>query len=430
MPKICLVTLGCPKNIVEGENIAGMLRAGGWELTTDLNSADAAVIHTCSFILDAKKESEEVISNISKLKRTGILKKIAVTGCLVQSEGRKLKEKFKCADIFLGTGQLSKLPEALNKESALELSNPGGFFSSGAPRLLSSSLPSAYLRIAEGCNHKCSFCVIPKLRGKYKSRAKGEILKEARELVALGIKEINVIAQDTTYYGKDLYGKPVLAGLLRDIAGIKGIKWVRLMYAYPSTLTKDVVKVIRSEKNICKYIDIPVQHVSERVLKMMGRPGDVKTIVRHLKKEIPGLVLRTTLIVGFPGETKKEFDELAQFVSEGWFDHLGVFEYSAYGGTAACSLRGIVSARVKRERRNELMLRQKMVVAAKNKSLLGTKVDVLIESNKNNKTCSGRTAYHAPEIDGGIIVKGVCRPGRFVKAVITGYKGYDLKADL
>lgn len=430
MSKICLVTLGCPKNIVEGESIAGLLRAGGWELTTNLTDADAAVIHTCSFISDAKKESEDVINSLSRLKIKGKLKTIAVTGCLVQREGKSLREKFKGVDVFIGTGALGSLTDLLEKGAGLDITRPGGLLESSVPRLLSSSLPSAYLRIAEGCNHKCSFCIIPGLRGRYKSRKKEDILSEAKDLADCGIKEINIIAQDTTLYGKDIYSKPSLPVLLNDLAGIKGFKWIRLMYAFPGTVTGGLIDVIKNEEKVCKYIDMPVQHINDKVLKLMGRPTGAKNVIRRLKDQIPGLTLRSTVITGFPGEKEKEFRELADFVSEGWFDHLGVFEYNPIEGTPSSRLSGRPSARVAGARKKELMLRQQKVVRSRFESMKGDTVEVIIESRQDDDRCTGRASFQAPEIDGGMIIKGSRRLGSFVKVKITGSKGYDLKADL
>ena len=430
MSKICLITLGCPKNIVEGESIAGLLSAGGWELTTDLSAADAAVIHTCSFISDAKKESEEVINSLLRLKNKSRLKTLAVTGCLVQREGRSLKNRFKGVDIFIGTGSLESLPGLLEKGVGFDIAKPGGLLESSVPRLLSSTLPSAYLRIAEGCNHKCSFCIIPGLRGIYKSRRRGDILGEAKYLAACGIKEINLIAQDTTLYGTDIYKEPSLPRLLREIAGIDGLKWIRLMYAFPGTLTASVMNAIKDEEKICKYIDMPVQHVSDKVLKLMGRPKGVQKVIRRLKESMPGVTLRSTVITGFPGEKESEFRELADFVSEGWFDHLGVFEYSPLSGTPSSRFHGKPSAAIAEERKKDLMLRQKKVVRSKFSSMIGCTVEALVESVKNMNTCIGRTSFQAPEIDGGIFLKGRRSPGSFVKARITGYDGYDLKAEL
>lgn len=426
--KLCLVTLGCPKNIVEGESIAGLLESKGWSLTTDLLSADAAVIHTCSFIADAKNESEDTIRAILRLKKSGRLKRVAVTGCLVQREGKALKDRFKGVDVFAGTGAdaIEMLPSALNDGNAELITKPGGYLESSAPRLLSSDLPSAYLRIAEGCNHKCGFCIIPAIRGKFHSREQNAILEEARGLVGCGVKEIILIAQDTTLYGKDIYGKPALAALMKKIAKIDGVKWLRLMYAYPATISPGLIDVIRTEDNICKYIDMPVQHVSDNVLKLMGRPCGVKKIIKNLKERVPGLSLRTSIITGFPGETAKDFKELCSFVSEGWFDQLGVFEYDPVAGTPAASYKGKISSRLKSERKKQLMLIQKRVLRKKFKAMTGTIVEALVESNISENVYAGRTSLQAPEIDGGIIVKGKCSSGEFVKVKITGHRGYDL----
>lgn len=428
MPKLCLVTLGCPKNIVEGEHIAGLLESKGWTLTTDILHADTAVVHTCSFIADAKKESEEAIKAFSAIKRSKRLRLLAVTGCLAQREGSAFKERFPEIDVIAGTGAeaIRALPSALGAGRGVMVSKPGGFLDPDTPRLLSSTLPSAYLRVAEGCNHKCGFCVIPSLRGRYHSRRRENIIREAKGLAACGVKEIILIAQDTTLYGKDLYGTSALPALMESMAAIEGIKWVRLMYAFPSTLTPATVKAIRGNDKICKYIDMPVQHTADSVLKRMGRPAGVKKLVRGLKEMIPGLTLRSTLITGFPGETESEFKEVCAFVSEGWFDQLGVFEYSPMPGTPASRLRGAVSDRVKKERKKTLMLIQKNVVKRKFRCLKGKTFEAVVEARNGDGTFMARISMQAPEIDGGLIIRGKCAVGSFVKVKITGFRGYDL----
>lgn len=431
MNKVCLITLGCPKNIVEGENIAGILRGQGWELTTDIRAATSAIVHTCSFIADASEESSKTIKSLARLKKHGNLKKIIVSGCMVQKEGEKIESLFPFADGFIGTGNLERISELLGDGRKFISAPAGGLTESLYPRLLSSSLPSAYLRISEGCNHRCSFCVIPGLRGAYRSRTMESIIREADELSACGVREIVLIAQDTTCYGLDLYKRFALPELLRKLAILSKIKWIRLLYAHPSGITDELLDTILSEKKICRYIDIPLQHVSERILKLMGRPPMARLAIERIKERIPGLSLRTTFIVGFPGETQKDFKELLSFVSEGWFDQAGAFAYSAEKGVKAFNMPGRVASTIMKSRIKKLMTAQKKVVEYKNELRIGDTEEVLVESlSGRNDLLKGRTRFHAPEVDSSILIKGKASPGSFIKAKITGYKGYDLLGEI
>lgn len=425
MPKLCLIALGCPKNTVEAEGMAGLLSSRGITLTTDIAAADYALVHTCSFINDARDESSRAIRALSRLKEEGKLEKIFVTGCLVQQEGKKIAELFPTVDGFIGTGELDKLPGLIRGGPRILCGKAGGLLDPGAPRLLSSSLPSAYLRLAEGCNHRCGFCLIPRLRGKYVSRPEGSILREAEELAECGIEELNLIAQDTTYYGYDRQARFGLPSLIRKLAKIRGIRWIRLLYAYPSTVSTELLKVIADEEKLCKYIDIPLQHVSGNVLERMRRPRNARETVRRITGAVPGISLRTTMIVGYPGETEKDIAELADFVSEGWFEHLGVFEYSHHPDAPSARLGGQVPAGAKRERRREVMAAQKKAVRKKNLSRVGKTYDVLVES-RNGGTWSGRTVFQAPEIDEKTLFSGKAKIGAFVPVTITGTTGYDL----
>ncbi|MFH1368781.1 MAG: 30S ribosomal protein S12 methylthiotransferase RimO [Elusimicrobiota bacterium] len=424
--KLCLITLGCPKNTVEGEKLAGLIEKHGWSLTTKLDGADAAVIHTCSFIKDAKEESMQGIASLSELKKSGAIGKLFVTGCLVQEERSTLRGRFPLVDGILGTGELEKLPAMLSGRKQDLTFEPGGLLDTNAPRLLSSDIPSAYLRIAEGCDHTCSFCAIPSLRGGYKSREMGNITGEATELARRGIKELVLIAQDTTFYGKDIYSAFRLPALLRKLAAIDGIEWIRILYAYPDTLTDEMLETIGLEPKICKYLDIPLQHVSAGVLRKMRRkPGGLQ-LIRKIKSRFPDMALRTTFITGFPGETKKDFSELLEAVSGGWFDHVGVFEFSPHPGTRSFGMPGKISEAVKKERKKELMLMQRNVVRAKNKSLAGSLQKVLVEGVLKGGNYVGRASFQAPEIDNLVYFSGKPKPGPFQRVKITGYKGYDL----
>jgi len=430
MPTLCLIALGCPKNIVESESMAGLLEAQGVALTTDISEADYALVHTCSFIADARGESAAMIRRLSRLKKQGRLERLFVSGCFVQSEGKDVLRQFPEIDGCIGTGELERIREFFagdGARGARYIETPaGGLLESPAPRLLSSSLPSAYLRLSEGCGHRCSFCIIPRLRGKYRSRSMGSVVAEARALGQAGIREVNLIAQDTSCYGIDLYGRFALAGLLNKLVKVRPLRWLRLMYAYPSAVTGELMATIRGEAKICKYLDIPLQHASDRILRAMRRPAGVRKLVERLKRNIPDIALRTALIVGFPGETERDFAELSDFVSEGWFEHLGVFEYSPYPGTAAARSGAQVPDAVKRERKQRLMLLQKKMAAENNRRRIGSVYEVFVESARDDGACAGRAAFQAPEIDARILFRGTARPGSFARVRIIGARGYDM----
>lgn len=427
MESVCLVVMGCPKNEVEGEHIAGLLREAGYRITADLSTTDIAVVHTCSFIGDARDESSRIIRELSAMKRAGTLKKLVVAGCLVQDEGTAITAQFPHVDVFTGTGQLHRLPELIAGTGGFFAGKPGGFLESSAPRLLSSSLPVAYLRIAEGCNHRCSFCVIPRLRGPYRSRSRVSILQEARELAANGVKELILIAQDTTVYGRDRSGKEQLSGLVRGLERIDDIRWIRLMYAYPNTVTPALLAAMRESAKVCRYLDIPLQHASDRVLRRMNRPLQVRRTLERIVDALPDIALRTAFIVGFPGETAADFKELLRLVEEGWFTHAGVFEYSPHKDSRASALDGQVSPALKAERRHALMVAQKKVVERHRRLLRDTVTEVLVEEYIADGKWRGRTVFQAPEIDGRVIVAGTSKRGAFVNARITGGRGYDLE---
>lgn len=422
----CIVTLGCPKNTVEGEKLAGLLRSRGWELSTRVGAGSSVIVHTCSFIKDARDESEKTIASLAALKRKGFLKALYVTGCLAQEERGALLKRFKDADGALGTGELHKLPDMLLGKGVNPHFTPGGLLETGKERLLSSSGPSAYLRIAEGCNHTCSFCVIPKLRGRYKSRQIGSIIREAETLAERGIKELCLIAQDTTYYGKDIYGSLSLHKLIKRLAAVQGIRWIRILYAYPDTVTAELLEAIRNEPKVCKYIDIPLQHTSPNVLKRMRRNPGALAAVESIRKAVPGIAVRTTFITGFPGETEKDFKGLLEAVKSGIFEHVGVFEYSPHPDTPAAKLPGRPSPKSAARRRNALMLAQQKNVLSVNRGLKGRTLEVLCEGRLRTGEYFGRSRFQAPEIDSLIYFTGKAAAGKLIKVRITGYKGYDL----
>ena len=411
--------------------MAGILQSSGWVLTTDIGAAHSVVVHTCAFIADARRESQEMIENLARLKRRGVFQKLFVSGCLVQDCGTAFKAQFPMVDGYLGTGNLARIAEHLSGNYAATVGAPGGLLESSVPRLLSSTLPSTYVRIAEGCNHRCSFCMIPRLRGRYQSRSMASIITEAIELAHLGIREINLVAQDTTCYGTDARGKSQLSTLLQKLDRINGLRWIRMMYAYPSTLSTEVLSTIRDGQRLCHYIDIPLQHASDSVLRRMNRPGRVRQLLERITKIIPDVVLRTAFIVGFPGETEKEFKELCALVEEGWFEHVGVFEYSNVDGVLSQKLPGQVPSAVKRQRYQQLMAVQKKVLTQKLRHRRGQKVDVLVESViPRTQQMKSRAWFQAPEIDNAVILPGTAPIGEFVQARITGQSGYDLTGEI
>lgn len=429
---VVLITLGCPKNIVEGERLAGIIQAQGLTLTTDVNHADCAVVHTCSFIGDARRESSRVIRSLMRLKNAGRLQKVYVTGCYVQDEGPAIARLFPGVDGFLGTGTLAKLGEAIVSGGGFLAGPPGGLLDSAAPRLLSSTLPSAYLRIAEGCNHRCSFCTIPRFRGRYKSRPLSAIVTEAQALVDAGIRELILVAQDITAYGRDRSGRLQLPLVVRKLARIDGLRWIRLLYAYPSTVTDELLAVMRDEEKVCRYLDMPLQHASPSVLRRMRRPALVRPLLERITARVPGIALRTTFIVGFPSESAADFAQLRDLVAEGWFEHAGVFAYSDQPRAASSAFSGVVPSAVAAARRKELMGVQRRVVRTRAAARIGTVEELLVEGNQQiryntkNSVVVGRTRFQAPEIDSVVHARGTAPAGSFVSVRITGSRGYDL----
>lgn len=433
MQKVSVITLGCPKNTVEAEYLLGILQNEKFALTADVNDADIVIIHTCSFIKDAREESENRIRETLELKSSRDVK-VYVSGCLPQLLKDGIKDIFPEIDGYTGTGGLAKLPKSILTQKNESILTPGGLNDSQF-RLLSSSLPSAYLKIAEGCNHRCSFCIIPDLRGKYKSRTVSSLAEEASVLADSGIRELIVIAQDTTSYGIDLYNKFTLDKLLSKLAKIGSLKWIRLMYAYPSSITSGLLGVIKEYKNICNYMDIPVQHSSKKILSMMKRPLNTEKIIEKIKNAIPEIALRTSLITGFPGETDADIKELLRFINKGYFQYAGVFEYSDQKEAASSKLKRHNTKETAEKRRILLEKAQYKVFLTKIAGLTGKKVDFLAEQcvkEGKNYAVYGRAEFQAPDIDGRTVVLSPkpVKPGNFYKAVITGSSGYDIQAEI
>lgn len=439
---IHITSLGCPKNLIDSEVMAAGLVEDGLELVSSPEEAEIIIINTCAFILPAREESIDEIFRMAQMKREGVCRHLVVTGCLPQRYGTLLEEEIPEADLFLGTGEvpriaahIASLQDGIRPERRSFIGKPDFLMDSSHRRILSTPPHTAYLKIAEGCSNRCSYCVIPAVRGKFRSREIDDILREATALARGGVKEIILTAQETTRYGRDLGAAPRLHDLLREIAPIEGIEWIRLLYTYPSNLDDDLFRTIRDLEEVCPYIDIPVQHVDDGILGLMNRKGDsdlIRETIAHARKIIPGVALRTSLIVGFPGETEEAFDRLLAFVREARFDHLGVFEYSREEGTGAAALPGHLPEKVKRLRRGIIMEEQASISREINQLLISSATKLIIEepSDIEGFDYIGRAERQAPEIDGITYVKtGKGTIGDIVTGTITGADEYDLFAE-
>jgi ribosomal protein S12 methylthiotransferase len=435
--KVGMLSLGCPKNLVDGEVMLGQLRARGYDLVADAREADVLVVNTCAFIDRAKQESVDAILEMAALKEQGKAKRLVVTGCLSQRYDAELRREIPEIDASLGTGQVADILRAVEGEAtsvgdAPEL--PTWVYDHTSPRLLTTPAYMAYVKISEGCDYTCSFCIIPTLRGKHRSRSTEDIVAEVRGLAERGVKEVVLVAQDSTRYGLDLGVKDGLAYLLRRLGRIPGLRWIRVMYAYPATLSDPILDAMASEDKVVKYVDIPLQHASESVLKRMKRPtgrGNLLGMVERIRERVPGVAVRTSFIVGFPGETEKDFEELLAFVEAGRFDNVGVFTFSDEEGTTSFGLEGRIPDGVKKRRRNRLMSLQKRLVKKRNRARLGERVEVLVEGlhEDSDLLLVGRTAAQAPEIDGRVILNdGTAAVGDLVAAEITESHDYDFVA--
>jgi len=459
--KIGFLSLGCPKNLVDGEVMLGIARGAGHEITPDAGDADVLVVNTCAFIDSAKQESIDAILEMAALKRDGRCTRLVVTGCLAERYRDELRREIPEIDAVLGTGEVPQILDALgggqsSGTSPLRLFRSTDFtdaatvpaesgagqlptyiYDADTPRLLTTPAHFAYVKIAEGCDYTCAFCIIPTLRGSYRSRTADSIVREARALAERGVRELLLISQDTTFYGIDRGERGALGRLLRELNGIDGLQWIRLLYLYPTTITDDVLDAMADCEKVCRYVDLPLQHAAAPVLKRMRRPGNRRTydaLLGRIRQRVPDVTLRTTLIVGFPGETDEDFAELDGFVADTGFDHVGVFTYSHEEGTRAFDLPDDVPAEVKRRRRNTLMARQKKIVAKAHKARIGRDVDVLVEgrSADHELVVQGRLEGQAPDID-SVVYLTDCDPddfaaGQLIRARIVGARGYDLIA--
>ena len=439
--KIGFVSLGCPKNQLDTEVMLHEVLEAGYEITQDETQADVVIINTCAFIESAKKEAIDNILDIAWLKKHRSLKAIIVTGCLAERYREQVFEELPEVDAVLGVGSIHHIVEAIEAVTVKKKKGSHRKFSSfdaadcvrlGGDRLLTTPDYSAYIKIAEGCDNRCSYCAIPSIRGPFRSRPIEDVVEEAKQLEALGVRELNVVAQDITRYGRDLYGEYRLAALLRAITEATSIPWIRLMYCYPDKITDELVAEIRDNPRILKYIDLPIQHISDRMLRAMNRHGDaamIKSVIAKLRREIPGIVIRTTLITGFPGETEDDFNELCEFVSETKFEHLGVFPFSREEGTAAYDMPEQIDEQVKQDRADIIMREQLDINEARNRSMIGKTVTVLCEDyDPVGEIHFVRGEGDAPEIDGKIYFRAPTRiaPGSFVRVKLREVLDYDL----
>ena len=436
--KIGFVSLGCSKNLVDTEVMLHEVIAAGYEITPDETEADVVIINTCAFIESAKKEAIENILDIAWLKENRSLKAIIVTGCLIERYREQVIEELPEVDAILGVGSIHHIVEALEavndktrKEKYVSIEDHN-CVRLGGDRVLTTPEYMAYLKIAEGCDNRCAYCAIPSIRGRFRSRPIEDIVEEAKNLEELGVKELTVVAQDITRYGLDLYGEYSLAKLLRAITDATSIPWIRLLYCYPDKMTDELIAEIRDNDRILKYVDMPLQHVSDRMLAAMNRHGDGKTVrevVAKMRREIPDLTLRTTFIVGFPGETQEDFDELCEFVKESKFEHAGVFTYSREEGTPAYDLPDQIDEQIKQDRMDVLMRMQMHINEAQNEQKIGRVIRVLCEDyDPVSEAHFGRSAADAPDIDGKVYFKSPRRilPGSFVDVKIEEVVDYDV----
>ena len=446
--KILFVSLGCDKNLVDSEIMLGLTRDRGFEITNDESEADVIVVNTCAFINDAKQESIETILEMAEYKETGVLKALIVTGCLAQRYKEEIYNEIPEVDGIVGSSSYDEIVSVI--DSCMEGQKRVSKFKeleymteTETHRIVTTGGTFSYLKIAEGCDKHCTYCIIPSLRGKYRSVPMERLLKQAKELADNGVKELMLVAQETTLYGVDLYGEKTLPRLLRELCKIEGIEWIRILYCYPEEITDELIQVMKEEKKICHYLDMPIQHGTDEILKRMARrtnKQEIMDIVTKLRNNIPDIVLRTTLITGFPGETEELHQELIEFVKEMKFERLGVFTYSKEEDTPAAKFKGHVTKKVKEARQRELMEVQQEIAFEHAKSMIGKELEVMIEGKLPEEgeepgeyVYIGRTYMDAPNIDGYIFVNVndiEIMSGTFAKVKVVDANGYDLIGEL
>lgn len=429
------VSLGCPKNTVDSERMLAEIAQAGFLITDEPDNADVVIINTCGFIEPAKAEALDVIKHAVDCKTDGSVKKIIVAGCLSQRLGRQLFNQVDGIDAIVGLGERDNIAQIIEK--TIRSNNPEAYLghlpekcSDDRTRLLITPRHWAYLRISEGCNHRCSFCTIPMIKGRFRSKPPDIVLDEAAELGSAGVMELNIIAQDSTYYGRDFKTENGLSTLVKEMEDIAALKWIRLMYLWPAGITDELIETVAKSEKIVHYLDIPIQHVNDKILKAMYRP-DTKERLQHLIEKlrcaIPDIVLRTTLIIGFPGETDQQFAELLEFIKWAEFDALGCFKFYPESGTDAAKMADQVPDEVKQQRLEELMLAQQRIAFARNKKRIGSELTCLVDSVDNNRNGRGRFYGQAPDIDSVCIIKNrLENTGKFIKTRVIGTKDYDL----
>ncbi|NQT76055.1 MAG: 30S ribosomal protein S12 methylthiotransferase RimO [Candidatus Omnitrophica bacterium] len=409
-----IISLGCPRNLVDSESIVSEFKEKGYAFKDNAIGVDTVIVNTCAFIEDAKNESIETILKVVDAKKAGDVKKIVVAGCLPERYRGKLKKELREIDEFRGVVDF----DATFKRNSVPMLTPAHY---------------AYIKISEGCGNRCTYCIIPYLKGPYRSRPIESVAKEAGQLVQRGIKEIVLVGQDTSLYGTDLCGRKKLAELLKELDKVSNGIWLRLLYCHPANLDKDVIKVIRDSKNICRYIDLPIEHASDRILRRMGRKtgkADIASLIQYIRRQIPDVCIRTSAIVGFPGETEKDFQELVSFIKKTRFERLGLFMYSREEGTPAYKLKAQVSEREKQRRFNEIMTLQQSISSRINERFKGRRLKVLVDEAQEGDYIA-RTEYDAPEVDGTVHVKGrALEPGNFYNVRITDTYEYDLVGEV
>ena len=437
---ILFVSLGCDKNLVDTEVMLGLLASRGHQMVDSEEIADVIVINTCCFIHDAKEESIQTILEMAEYKKAGSCKALIVTGCLAQRYKQEIIDEIEEVDAVLGTTSYDKIVEAIDEalagHTSVEMTDIDALPLVESKRLVTTGRHFAYLKIAEGCDKHCTYCIIPKIRGNFRSVPIERLLKEAEDLVAQGVKEIILVAQETTLYGKDLYGEKSLHKLLRELCKISGLRWIRILYCYPEEITDELIQVIKEEDKICNYLDLPIQHASDGILKRMGRRTSKEQLVEiigKLRKEIPDIAIRTTLITGFPGETQEQHEELMEFVDEMEFDRLGVFTYSPEEDTPAAVMPDQIPEDVKEDRQAELMELQQEIAFDLAEEMIGREVLVMIEGKVADENAYvGRTYKDAPNVDGLIFVESEeeLMSGDFARVRITGALEYDLMGEI
>jgi ribosomal protein S12 methylthiotransferase len=439
--KVCMVSLGCAKNLVDAEVMLGYLPGDRFEIVTDEGQAEIIIVNTCAFISDAKEESVETILEVADQKKKGRCRLLVVAGCLSQRHPRELAEELPEVDIFMGPGDVPRIVELIDaweegRAPLLSVGQPEYLYDHNSPRVKSSPFYSTYVKIAEGCDNHCSYCVIPQLRGSLRSRSIESVVAEVRRLVTDGVQEVNLIAQDLTAYGSDRRDGTRLEDLLRALVRIDGLHWVRLLYAYPDGISDELIEIMASEDKICNYLDLPLQHIDDEILRKMNRRIDqagIRSLLDRIRCRLPDITLRTSFIVGFPGETEQQFANLLGFVNEGHFDRVGVFKYSREEGTPAAELADQVPERIKKSREQKLMKAQQRVSFRRNRSLVGRIVPVLVEgfSEETDLLLSGRSMRQAPDIDGQVyITAGQAMVGDIVPLRITDSSDYDLIGEI